>query len=154
MDLEPVPFNKGFYSIDMTFSSSMSAWMYIPCQLAAQLLSGGISVFNKKVILFGSEGKVKMFSSDLNCDDVDTQLTSGRVLPKATVQLQNRSAFLRVFVIVRWDVAIPVAGFRTASASVLAASLETNTCRNVYVTIGVFTIVQIVRNVQMLIPCL
>lgn len=86
LDLEPVPFNKGFYSIDMTFFFNVCLDVYsLPS--GGPVIVSGVSVFNKKVILFGSEGNVKMFSSDLNCDEVDAQLTSGRVLPKATVQV-------------------------------------------------------------------
>ena len=45
----------------------------------------GISIFNKKVILYGSEGNVKMFTSESCRDEADLQ--GNKVLPKATVQV-------------------------------------------------------------------
>ena len=86
IDLEPVPFHKGFYSVDMTFFFDVELDVFMQ-PAAMPMCVKGLSIFNKKVILYGSEGNVKMFSSDLNCDEVDAQLTSGRVLPKATVQV-------------------------------------------------------------------
>ena len=55
LDLEPVPFNKGFYSIDMTFFFNVCLDVYsLPS--GGPVIVSGVSVFNKKVILFGSEG--------------------------------------------------------------------------------------------------
>lgn len=47
----------------------------------------GLSVFSKKVILFGSEGKVKVFNSGACYDDLDLNSSPVRNLPKATVQV-------------------------------------------------------------------
>ncbi len=59
-DIEEVPFKRGFYTVDVTF--------FIKVKLEFITQSGpvretGIVVFNKKVILFGSEGNVKVFKS-------------------------------------------------------------------------------------------
>lgn len=63
MSVEPIVFNKGFYSVDMTF--------YFLIRLDATVSPHtppvkveGISVFQKKVILYGSEGSVNSFCSD------------------------------------------------------------------------------------------
>ena len=75
VDVESVPFNKGFYSVDMTFFfvvtlSIIDAPLYFLVEVAATLAPGGapvtvcgISYFNKKVILYGSEASSKEFSS-------------------------------------------------------------------------------------------
>lgn len=151
LDLEPVPFNKGFYSIDMTFFFNVCLDVY-SLPTGGPVIVSGISVFNKKVILFGSEGNVKMFSSDLNCDDVDTQLTSGRVLPKATVQVAEPIGLSARICDRPMGCCDTCCRIPDSICQRFGGQFETNTCRNVYVTIGVFTIVQIVRNVQMLIP--
>ena len=49
IDIEPVPFNKGFYSVDMTFFFDVVVDVYAspaahPCTI------DGLAVFNKKVI--------------------------------------------------------------------------------------------------------
>ena len=93
-----------------------------------------------------------MFSSDLNCDEVDAQLTSGRVLPKATVQVAEPIGLSARICDRPMGCCDACCRIPDSICQRFGGQFETNTCRNVYVTIGVFTIVQIVRNVQMLIP--
>lgn len=85
IDIEPVPFNKGFYSVDMTFFFDVVVDVYAspaahPCTI------DGLAVFNKKVILYGSEGAVKVFASDYRFDDSDDQYRMTGNLPKAVCQ--------------------------------------------------------------------
>ena len=84
LDLQPVPFDKGFYSVDMTFFFEVNLELFGPLPNGIIPLCG-ICIFSKKVILYGSEGSVQMFSSDKSAD-----LPEGkglRNLPKATVQV-------------------------------------------------------------------
>lgn len=151
IDMQPIPFNRGYYSIDLTFFFDVSLDLYGGSIIGSERVNG-IAVFNKKVILFGSEGNVKMFSSDLNCDEVDAQLTSGRVLPKATVQVAEPIGLSARICDRPMGCCDACCRIPDSICQRFGGQFETNTCRNVYVTIGVFTIVQIVRNVQMLIP--
>ncbi|WP_243577955.1 hypothetical protein [Clostridium minihomine] len=152
LDLEAVPFNKGFYSVDMTFFFDVALDVYCsPTSGPVQV--NGISVFNKKVILYGSEGNVKMFSSDCGLDDLEVQPWSCRALPKATVQVAEPvglSAKVCDCPVHSCDICcrIPDCICRRYGSDFLMDGVN----RTVYVTIGIFTIVQIVRNVQMLIP--
>ena len=68
LDLEPVPFNKGFYSVDMTFFFDVCLDVFC-APASGPIAVNGISIFNKKVILYGSEGNVKMFSSDCELEE-------------------------------------------------------------------------------------
>lgn len=86
VDLEPVPFNKGFYSVDMTFFFEVNLDVFLS-PAACPVNVTGLSVFSKKVILFGSEGKVKVFNSGACYDDLDLNSSPVRNLPKATVQV-------------------------------------------------------------------
>ena len=67
VSVEPVPFNRGFYQIDIRF--------FFKCAFEACVHMGksqeveGIAVFDKKVILFGSEGNVSIFKSDPASND-------------------------------------------------------------------------------------
>ena len=81
VDVESVPFNKGFYSVDMTF--------YFLVELSAYLSPGtpavnccGISYFSKKVILYGSEANARVFSSHSGCCSNNEQMTA---MPNAVV---------------------------------------------------------------------
>ena len=83
VDVASVPFNKGFYSVDMTF--------YFLVELSAYLSPGtpavnccGISYFSKKVILYGSEANARVFSSHSGCCSNNEQMTA---MPNAVVQI-------------------------------------------------------------------
>ena len=84
MDLQPIPFNKGFYSVDMTFFFDVALDLF-GGPTSCPVPINGVAVFNKKVILYGSEGNVKLFTSGCSLDDL--QAEDARILPKATVQV-------------------------------------------------------------------
>jgi hypothetical protein len=62
LEVEPVAFNRGFYSVDMTFFFDICLSVFtLGC--AQPVTVHGLSVFCKKVILYGSEGSTTTFSS-------------------------------------------------------------------------------------------
>ena len=86
LDIEPVPFHRGFYSIDMTYFFLVTLDVFTsPCTTPASVT--GLCISDKKVILYGSEGNVRIFSSDLSTDEYDTQNSPARSLPTANVQV-------------------------------------------------------------------
>ena len=146
LDLEPVPFNKGFYSVDMTFFFDVYLDVFGPLATSPTIVNG-VSIFNKRVVLYGSEGNVKMFTSDFDPADLD----NNEVLPKATCQVAEPIALSARIC------DCPPHGCETSSRvpeviSRRFGELDFGSARSVYVTLGIFTIVQIVRNVQLLIP--
>ena len=149
LDLQPIPFNRGFYSVDMTF------FFDVTCELFGGPTScpvpvSGVSVFNKKVILYGSEGNVKMFSSGDCGEGIDLQ--DSRVLPKATVQVAEPIA-LSARLCGPLATCEPYCRIPESISALYGGPLETAPQRNnVYATIGLFTIVQIARGVQMMVP--
>ena len=149
-DLQPIPFNKGFYSVDMTFFFDVSLDLFggpTSCPVPVN----GVSIFNKKVILYGSEGNVKMYSSDRCIDDVDPQ--DCKVLPKATVQVAEPVALSAKLCDHPVCGCEPYCRIPECICQRYGDNFECCQCKNtVYATIGLFIIVQIVRNVQMLIP--
>ena len=62
IDVEPVNFNKGYYSCDLTFFFLLSFDLYTSTRGCPTVING-IASFNKKVILFGSDGNVKTYSN-------------------------------------------------------------------------------------------
>ena len=66
-DVEPIPFNKGYFSVDIKFFYKICAEV-CPCSGKSQKVTG-LAIYDKRVILFGSEGDVKIFNSRLSpCD--------------------------------------------------------------------------------------
>ncbi len=151
LDIEPVPFNRGFYSIDITFFFSVSLDVFSSPNMAPQQVEG-LCVSDKKVILYGSEGSVRVFSSDLSLDEYDTQNSPARSLPTANVQVAKPIALAvsvkdKQHCCRKLNHKIPNAVLQR-----IGGNISENGEKMVLATLGVFSIVQLLRNVQMLIP--
>lgn len=153
VNLEPVPFNKGFYSVDMTFFFEVNLEIFLS-PTSAPVNICGLSVYNKRVILFGSEGSVKIFSSNTcNSEDIETSTSTSCNLPKATVQVAEPiglSATIQHKLDCDTDPTCPIP--ESICRRYGGEFLIKKSGNVVYVTIGIFTIVQIERSVQMLVP--
>lgn len=84
--VEPVPFNRGYYAVDMKFffRVTIEAFRGVSCPTEVE----GLVTYDKKVILYGSEGNVKIFESKLSqsCENVaDTWQNNN--LPTAVVEV-------------------------------------------------------------------
>ncbi len=84
--VEPVPFNRGFYAVDMKFfiRVTIEAFKGVSCPVEVE----GLVTYDKKVILYGSEGNVKIFESNLSegCENV-SEIWQKNNLPKAVVEV-------------------------------------------------------------------
>lgn len=146
--VEPVPFNQGFYSVDITYFFVVKLDVCTtPLNPAVQVC--GLAVASKKVILFGSEASVKVFTSDQNEQDYVTP----KYLPK--VRLQVAQPMLLSCEIsecgppnMECGVCIPNSVARQFEGSF--ENVEPG--RYITVTIGIFSIVQLERQVQMIVP--
>ena len=129
VDLQPVPFHKGYYSVDMTFY-----------------------VFSKRAVLYGSEGSVKVFTSD--CSD-ERKTEPSESCPKAIVQVAQPVALSARLCERRGSCPMPPCRIpeeimRRYGGEFVRAEAE----RDILVSIGIFTVVQLERSVQMLIPAI
>ena len=151
VDLQPVPFHSGFYAIDMTyyFDVGLDAFM---APNALPMPVKGLAVFSKRAVLFGSEGSVKVYTSD--CPDHPEGLSAvSQNCPKAVVQVAQPVALSARLVphgspCAMPPVRIPEAIIRRYGGEFVQSDAE----KDVLVSIGMFTIVQLERDVQMLIP--
>lgn len=149
-DLEAVPFHKGFYSVDMTYFFNIILDVFTAPGESPTVVNG-LSVFNKKVILYGSEGGVKVFKNTVSSDDIDIQFGSSNNLPKVSVQVAK-------------PIALSAKLKNQCCSTQLSCRVPVKLCRLfggefrpcegkiVTVSLGVFSIVQMERNVQMLVP--
>lgn len=155
INVEPVNFNKGFYSCDLTFFFVLEFDLFMsPNACPVQIT--GITAFNKRVILYGSDGNVKIFSSMYREDDdsCEKSAKSTSNMPKCVVQCVDPvalSARLGHIHDCYESVTYIPKSVCDAVGGTIATELPIGTTA-VYATIGLFTIVQLIRNVQMLIP--
>jgi len=77
-DVESVPFKRGFYTVDVKFFIKVTLDFFVPKQSGGFkiITVPGIVLFDKKVILFGSEGSVKIFKSHFVDKGIDTPADS------------------------------------------------------------------------------
>ncbi len=84
INVEPVVFNRGFYTVDMRFFYRVTLNAYCSCPRPVEV--EGLCVFDKRVILFGSEGNAKIFSSQMRIDALDRQMLEQSNMPVAVVE--------------------------------------------------------------------
>ena len=86
VDVEPVNFNRGFYTVDMRFFYNVTLQAYTSCP--APVTVEGLCVFDKRAILFGSEGSAKIFSSKFRSGTsrMITPCCAGPIYPSAVVE--------------------------------------------------------------------
>lgn len=150
IDVESVPFNKGFYAVDMTFFFNVQLDAYTT-PLAPPVSCEGISIFNKKVILYGSEGGVKVFSSTDPRGEYAPSAPA-TYMPKASVQCVDPMCLNCKLVDARCEctpiIAIPLSVRNRYEGEFIGVV----PLKRVIITLGLFSIVKLEREVQMLIP--
>jgi len=153
VDVEPVSFNRGFFTVDMRFfyAVTLQAYLSSPVPVSVE----GLCVFDKRVILFGSEGNAKIFSSQLSVGEPDLQMLRRSNTPTAVVEAVDP--------IVLDARILESCGKRACDCDLCEVPTFVNNCfdgelsseddsRRVYVTLGQFSIVRLERDSQLLIP--
>ena len=154
VDVEPVSFNRGFYTVDMRFFYHVTLQAYLSCPVPVTV--EGLCVFDKRAILFGSEGSAKIFSSDTVIDELDVPGRMRTNLPTAVVEAVDPIVLdARVD-----DCCKPrcrecslteIPAFIARSFAQDLVFDDTNP-RRYFVTLGQFTLVRLERETQLLIP--
>lgn len=159
IDVEALPFNRGYYSCDLTFFFEVTVEVFTgraqPCTTVC-----GVAMFQKKVILFGSEGNVKVFCSELKAEGCDRQEIPSQNLPRCCVQVAEPVVLGSRLVDVRDNKGccdccccccgcIPECVTNRYQSRFVEPGSDG---KALLVSLGIFSIVQLTRNVQMLVP--
>ena len=159
IDVEPVSFNRGFYTVDLRFFYAVTLQAYLTSPIPVPV--EGLCVFDKRVILFGSEGNAKIFSSAYREDGPDPQLLRRSNLPIAVAEAVDPIVLdARIADCCESRCCGDNCCCQTELAEIPAFI---NNCfegglstggdgRRVYVTLGQFSIVRLERDSQLLIP--
>ena len=152
IDVENVPFNKGFYSVDMTYYFEVTAEVTTPQSPCVTVV--GVATAEKKAILFGSDGGVRTFDS-VSCGE----LYENNNMPTAKVQVVDPivlSSKLTPVCEPCVTIKIPdciCSHFKTCCFGRSPDCTSEGSSQDLFVTLGVFSIIQLTRKVQMLVPC-
>lgn len=152
IDVEPVSFNRGFYTVDAKYFYKVTAEVF--CGVGRMQEICGIAAFDKRCILFGSEGNVKIFSSQSVEDDSDVQLAARSNLPTAVVEVVDPIA-LEMKVVEKCRrgcgcdlTEIPPCIGRMFDEEIVLG----DSGKMLYVTLGQFSIIRLERDIQLLMP--
>ncbi|MBQ0111349.1 MAG: hypothetical protein KBS41_05450, partial [Oscillospiraceae bacterium] len=149
IDVEPVSFNKGYYACTMTFFFVIDLDV-LDLQSFHTGCVKGVAFFTKKLIMFGSEGNIKSFSNKSRMQSENRARFSDNA-PKCTVQCVEPIALSARI----GDVSsayeccpclCPAINEYCGGPVNTRAQVGTPT---VFVTLGIFSIVQLTRQVQM-----
>jgi len=153
VDVEPVTFNRGFYTVDMRFFYCVTLQAYLSSPIPVQV--EGLCVFDKRVILFGSEGNAKIFSSEFRPGEPDPQLMRKSNLPVAVVEAVD-PIVLDAKLVDCPDPRVMEGDMAEIPAFVGRYFDDQLSCggdgRRIYVTLGQFSIVRLERDSQLLVP--
>lgn len=144
VNVEEMSFNRGYYTVDVTYFYRVTGETF-PGGNTVQ----GLAVFDKRVMLFGSEGRVKTFASD------DSALPVSATSPIAVVDSVNPVA-LAMRIVDADCLMTTEAEQRSIPQNILNVFGEnlvlTDAAKRLYVTLGQFSIIRLERDTQLLIP--
>ena len=166
IDVEPATYNRGFYSVDIRYYYRVTAEAFVGGNRPAEV--SGLAVFGKRVLLFGSEGNAKIFSSR---DPAQEECCCGRTnLPEAVIEAVDPIVLSLKLSDSCETVCCPPCSPCPPSPCGCSAENELteipaciSACfdceltfegsgRRLYVTLGQFSIVRLERDSQLLIP--
>ena len=153
VDVEPVSFNRGFYSVDMRFfyAVTLQAYLSSPAPVTVE----GLCVFDKRAILFGSEGNAKVFSSSAaNCAP-DAQDLPRSTAPVAVVEAVD-PLILSMKLVDVCECRARDGGCTEIPVAVAACFPEElmtgGDIHRLFVTLGQFSMIRLERDTQLLVP--
>ena len=158
IDVNDVPFNRGFYQLNIK--------MYVKISFEACISQGniqefeGIAVVEKKVILYGSEGNVNVFKSDKHvsgfCAPTPCEGSCSNNLPTAVLETVDPIILNAKIMEKRHDRPNPCCccscdDIPEGVTRNINGTLTEDGCRYLVASIGVFSVIRIVRPSQFII---
>ena len=144
VNVEEVSFNRGYYTVDVTYFYKVKGEAFPSGNTVT-----GLAIFDKRVMLFGSEGGVKTFSSD-SCGGISPDdMPIGVVASVDPIALHMK--------LVDAECGCPADAEDRAIPDCITTAFDeelvcADTSRRLYVTIGQFSIIRLERDTQLLIP--
>ncbi|MGE4485833.1 MAG: hypothetical protein AB7C97_12065 [Oscillospiraceae bacterium] len=153
VDVQPVSFNRGYFAVDARYHYKITGEACTPVCRNAEFT--GYCVFDKRVILFGSEGNAKIFSSDTPMYSIGPHALEASNLPVAVVEAVD--PIILNMKLVETCPPMPCESMIFDVPQFVAESFDSPVSferpdRRVYVTLGQFSIIRLERDTQLLIP--
>lgn len=150
--VNPISFNKGYFTIDVRYFYHVTADAFVGAARPIEI--HGLSVFDKRVILYGGESNTKTFSSADGLCISESDLQS-QPKPRAVVEAVD-PVVLGVKLVESCDCCdnencineVPTCIYNCFGSDLIFS----RECRRVYITIGQFSIIRMERDTQLIMP--
>lgn len=152
IDVEPVTFNRGFYTVDVRYFYRITADAFVGASRPVEIT--GLAVFDKRVILFGSEGSAKVFTSTgKNCGS-DVQGLPATTAPTAVVESVDPIILgMKLVEVCQCHHNDNCCEIPPAVCACFPEELVTGgDVHRLFVTLGQFSIIRLERDTQLLMP--
>ena len=155
INVDEITFNRGFYTVDVRYFYKVTGEAYTLGGISNEIT--GLAIFDKRVILFGSEGTAKVFSSDTVISGTGCPGPLRGSLPTAYVETVDPMILNMKLV----DICDPlccacpdvIADVPAFIADCFGGPLFLdNGTRRVYFTLGQFSIIRLERDTHILMP--
>lgn len=150
IDVEPITYNRGFYTVDVRYYYRIAC--DASCGVGRPKTLYGLAVYDKRTVLFGSEGSARIFSSDCVWNAQDMQNPERTNLPVAVVEVVDpvilgcRLQDTCVSPCCSVDVPVDICGCFEDDLII------SNEGKQLFVTLGQFSIIKLERDIQLLMP--
>ena len=158
-DVEPVPFNRGYYTVDLVYYYRITAEAFT--QNCRPVLIEGVATYEKRLILFGGEGHAHIFTSQTLSDCDECPLPTKTNCPMARVEVVDPIVLDIRFI----DPCDPCACNcccddnnnvccfpKAIKACFCSDFVMCGNIRKLFITLGQFSIIRLIRESQLLIP--
>lgn len=144
INVEEMAFNKGCYTVDVTYFYKVTGETFPgACRIC------GLAMFEKRVVLYGSEGNAKVFSSKSGMQ------SCGQSLPVAVVEAVDPLA-LSMRITDCGATSLSDTPKRDIPDEIMRffedELIITDVTKQLYVTLGQFSIIRLERDTQLLMP--
>lgn len=156
-NVDPICFNKGFYTVDVRYYYRVNADAFVGAARPVEIC--GLAVFDKRVILFGGEGRSKTFTSDMpNCPDPQDLIQANQ--PLAVVEAVDPMVLGLKLVDrceskceCKCDCGCELSDVPGCICSSFSDDLDfTSQGKRLFVSLGQFSLIRLERDTQLLIP--
>lgn len=155
IDVEALPFNRGFYTVDIRYYFKCYFDAFIGVMHPTRIC--GLATYDKRVILYGSEGGANIYSSLFVPGANDIELMMKSNLPKATVEVVPPILLAGKLV---------DGGNNCGCCNIDPCCVPQAVCgcfehppvdctdndKKLFATLGLFSIIRLMRNVQIVVP--
>ena len=152
IDVDEISFNRGYYTLDIRYYYKITGEAAPPVGIPVEIT--GLAIFDKRVMLYGSEGSSKVFTSKAELADACRCDRRGGGAPTAVVEAVDPIILSMNLVDICEPCCdcgvfeIPESIFECFGTELVFA----NTGRRVFVSLGQFSIISLERDTQLLMP--